>query len=55
MLVTQKGKGYEPAEKAGDKYHGVSKFDVITGKQKKSSSKTSFLHKGFCKYFNSTC
>ena len=38
--VTQKGKGYEPAEKAGDKYHGVSKFDVFTGKQKKSSSKT---------------
>jgi len=37
--VTQKGKGYEPAEKAGDRYHGVSKFDVITGKQKKSSSK----------------
>ena len=38
-VVTQKGKGYEPAEKAGDKYHGVSKFDVITGKQKKLSSK----------------
>ena len=37
--VTKKGKGYEPAEKAHDKYHGVSKFDVITGKQKKSSSK----------------
>ncbi len=37
--VTQKGKGYEPAEKAGDKYHGVTKFDVITGKQKKSPSK----------------
>jgi len=38
--VTKKGKGYEPAEKASDKYHGVSKFDVFTGKQKKSSSKT---------------
>ena len=37
--VTKKGKGYEPAEKAGDKYHGVSKFDIITGKQKKSPSK----------------
>ena len=38
--ITKKGKGYEPAEKASDKYHGVSKFDVITGKQKKSPSKT---------------
>jgi 1-deoxy-D-xylulose-5-phosphate synthase len=35
-VVTQKGKGYEPAEKSADKYHGVSKFDVITGEQKKS-------------------
>ncbi|WP_421852615.1 1-deoxy-D-xylulose-5-phosphate synthase [Oricola sp.] len=33
--VTQKGKGYEPAEKAADKYHGVAKFDVITGAQSK--------------------
>jgi 1-deoxy-D-xylulose-5-phosphate synthase len=38
--ITKKGKGYGPAEKAGDKYHGVSKFNVITGEQKKSSSKT---------------
>ena len=45
--VTQKGKGYEPAEKAGDKYHGVSKFDVITGKQKKSPSKTPSYTKVF--------
>jgi 1-deoxy-D-xylulose-5-phosphate synthase len=45
--VTQKGKGYEPAEKAGDKYHGVSKFDVITGKQKKSSSKVPSYTKVF--------
>ena len=37
--ITQKGKGYEHAEKAGDKYHGVSKFNVITGEQKKSTSK----------------
>jgi len=36
--VTQKGKGYAPAEKSADKYHGVSKFDVITGTQKKSAS-----------------
>ena len=35
-VVTQKGKGYEPAEKAADKYHGVNKFDVITGAQAKA-------------------
>ncbi len=34
--VTQKGKGYEPAEVSGDKYHGVSKFDLDTGVQAKS-------------------
>ena len=34
--VTQKGKGYEPAETSGDKYHGVSKFDIDTGVQAKS-------------------
>jgi 1-deoxy-D-xylulose-5-phosphate synthase len=34
---TQKGKGYAPAENSADKYHGVVKFDVPTGKQKKSS------------------
>ena len=45
--ITKKGKGYEPAEKAGDKYHGVSKFDVITGKQKKSPSKTPSYTKVF--------
>ncbi|SLN72925.1 1-deoxy-D-xylulose-5-phosphate synthase [Oceanibacterium hippocampi] len=36
--VTQKGKGYPPAEEAADKYHGVSRFDVITGAQAKSTS-----------------
>jgi 1-deoxy-D-xylulose-5-phosphate synthase len=35
-VVTQKGKGYAPAEKSDDKYHGVSKFNVITGEQKKA-------------------
>jgi 1-deoxy-D-xylulose-5-phosphate synthase len=35
-VVTQKGKGYEPAEKSADKYHGVVKFDVATGAQQKS-------------------
>jgi 1-deoxy-D-xylulose-5-phosphate synthase len=34
-VVTQKGKGYAPAENAADKYHGVVKFDVVTGKQNK--------------------
>jgi 1-deoxy-D-xylulose-5-phosphate synthase len=37
-VVTKKGHGYEPAEKSSDKYHGVSKFDVITGKQDKPIS-----------------
>jgi 1-deoxy-D-xylulose-5-phosphate synthase len=36
-VVTQKGKGYGPAEQAADKYHGVQKFDVITGEQVKSA------------------
>jgi 1-deoxy-D-xylulose-5-phosphate synthase len=35
-IVTQKGKGYAPAEAASDKYHGVNKFDVITGAQAKA-------------------
>ncbi len=34
-VVTQKGKGYPPAENSADKYHGVVKFDVVTGKQAK--------------------
>ncbi|PHS39441.1 MAG: 1-deoxy-D-xylulose-5-phosphate synthase [Robiginitomaculum sp.] len=36
-VVTQKGKGYKPAENAPDKYHGVSKFNVVTGEQSKSA------------------
>jgi len=36
--VTQKGKGYDPAEQAADKYHGVNKFDVITGAQSKPAA-----------------
>jgi 1-deoxy-D-xylulose-5-phosphate synthase len=35
-VVTKKGKGYGPAEEAADKYHGVQKFDVITGAQAKA-------------------
>ncbi len=34
-VVTQKGKGYAPAEDSADKYHGVPKFDVITGEKAK--------------------
>ena len=34
-VVTKKGKGYAPAENAADKYHGVVKFDVVSGKQDK--------------------
>ncbi|QEN87439.1 1-deoxy-D-xylulose-5-phosphate synthase [Labrys sp. KNU-23] len=37
-VVTQKGKGYGPAENAPDKYHGVVKFDVITGAQVKAKA-----------------
>ena len=37
-VLTKKGKGYAPAEKARDKGHGVSKFNVVTGEQKKAPS-----------------
>ena len=37
-VVTQKGKGYAPAEASSDKYHGVVKFDVATGKQAKAQA-----------------
>ncbi|MFG1190066.1 1-deoxy-D-xylulose-5-phosphate synthase [Xanthobacter flavus] len=37
-VVTQKGKGYGPAEQSADKYHGVVKFDVVTGAQVKAKS-----------------
>ena len=36
--ITQKGKGYAPAEASSDKYHGVAKFDVLSGKQQKTPS-----------------
>src|SRR6185369_14414959 len=35
-VVTKKGKGYGPAEAAADKYHGVQKFDVVSGEQAKA-------------------
>ena len=36
--MTKKGKGYGPAESSADKYHGVAKFNVITGAQAKAPS-----------------
>ena len=36
-VVTQKGKGYEPAEISADKFHGVNRFNVVTGAQEPSS------------------
>jgi 1-deoxy-D-xylulose-5-phosphate synthase len=44
---TQKGKGYEPAEKSADKYHGVVKFDVATGIQAKAKSNAPAYQKVF--------
>jgi len=48
-VVTQKGKGYEPAEKSADKYHGVVKFDVATGAQAKSKPAAPRLYQGVCR------
>ena len=45
--ITQKGKGYKPAEDSGDKYHGVSKFNISTGEQSKSKSNTPSFTKVF--------
>ena len=50
-IKTQKGKGYSFAEKADDKYHGVTKFDVKTGEQAKSSNKIP----SYTKVFANTC
>ena len=46
-LRTQKGKGYKPAEESGDKFHGVSKFNISTGEQSKSKSNTPSYTKVF--------
>ena len=46
-VVTQKGKGYDPAEKSADRYHGVASFDVITGAQQKSTPKAPSYTKVF--------
>ncbi len=45
--VTKKGKGYGPAENSSDKYHGVSKFDVVTGEQSKAKSNAPSFTKVF--------
>jgi 1-deoxy-D-xylulose-5-phosphate synthase len=45
-VVTQKGKGYAPAENSADKYHGVAKFDVVTGAQAKAEAERAELHEG---------
>jgi 1-deoxy-D-xylulose-5-phosphate synthase len=46
-VVTQKGKGYPPAENSADKYHGVVKFDVATGIQAKAKSNAPAYQKVF--------
>ena len=46
-VVTQKGRGYAPAEAAAEKYHGVGKFDVVTGKQAKATPKAPSYTKVF--------
>ncbi len=38
--LTEKGKGYPPAEDAADKYHGVARFDILTGQQQKTPAKS---------------
>ncbi len=43
-VITKKGKGYVPAEKSEDKFHGVGKFNVTTGQQNKSSSNKSYTN-----------
>ena len=48
-VVTKKGHGYAPAEAASDKYHGVSKFDVITGVQSKAEPKAASYTSVFAK------
>ncbi|MHA1157751.1 MAG: 1-deoxy-D-xylulose-5-phosphate synthase [Alphaproteobacteria bacterium] len=48
-VVTKKGKGYEPAEQSLDKYHGVAKFDVVTGEQAKGGSNVPAYTKVFAR------
>ncbi|MEC9367465.1 MAG: 1-deoxy-D-xylulose-5-phosphate synthase [Pseudomonadota bacterium] len=46
-VVTKKGKGYAPAEESDDRYHGVARFDVVTGAQEKSAPKAPAYTKVF--------
>ncbi|MEZ5892927.1 MAG: 1-deoxy-D-xylulose-5-phosphate synthase [Parvularculaceae bacterium] len=48
-VVTRKGAGYPPAEEAADKYHGVAKFDVVSGKQQKGTPNAPAYQKVFAK------
>ncbi|MBB5518116.1 1-deoxy-D-xylulose-5-phosphate synthase [Amphiplicatus metriothermophilus] len=48
-VVTKKGKGYPPAEQSADKYHGVAKFDVVSGKQHKGAPNAPAYQKVFAK------
>jgi len=48
-VVTQKGKGYAPAEDSHDKMHGVVQFDIVTGKQSKSKTNTPSYTQVFAK------
>ena len=41
-VITKKGKGYKPAEDSSDKFHGVNKFDIITGSSLSKSNKKSY-------------
>ena len=49
-VVTQKGKGYAPAEAAADKYHGVNTFDVVTGAQVKPKANAPAYQRVFADY-----
>jgi 1-deoxy-D-xylulose-5-phosphate synthase len=48
-VVTRKGAGYPPAEESYDKYHGVAKFDVVSGKQQKGVANAPAYQKVFAK------
>ena len=48
-VVTRKGAGYPPAEESYDKYHGVAKFDVVSGKQQKGVANAPSYQKVFAK------
>jgi 1-deoxy-D-xylulose-5-phosphate synthase len=48
-VVTQKGHGYGPAEESADKYHGVSRFDLVTGEFEKITANTPSYTKVFAK------